>query len=168
MGALAPYSRILSGNASQAAGNFGTAPALTITFNSAVPSNQWAIVLYASNNPIFAVQPYGNPSYVNGDNLSAYNALGGEAIRLMSNWEIGNSNPGPYCLWFPDGPTNTGMLMRSGTGAPSANTVGPSQEGDQYTDRAGTPLSCGGSGKWYQCVAAGSPNGTPGTWRVVA
>lgn len=63
------------------------------------------------------------------------------------------------CLRYPDG-TAAGMRTYSGTGAPSASTVGTAAVGDRYL-RRDTPGTAGQ--RLYRCTVAGSP----GTWVAV-
>jgi len=130
-----------------------TDPGFTITFGStAGASVQGFQITDYLNAPIFGVPKASNGQIaVYGDYFGAYNSISTN-VGIKSD---GKRNPA--ALWMTDG-TTMGMRIWSGTGAPSASTVGGvANPGDIYI-RIDTPSTS--NQRIYQCTAGGAP----GTW----
>ena len=130
-----------------------TQPGFLITFGSDAGAGTSALNLIDYfNAPIFVVVKLSNGQIAcYGDYLSAFNnVISGSGIRL-------NGIQSPACITFPDGDTNQGLYMWSGTGVPGASTVDTARVGDLYA-RLDTPTTS--NQRLYQCTVAGSP----GTW----
>lgn len=146
-------------------GNPGdTAPGLTITVNPGAGAGQsvFGTVDYL-NAPIWVVPPKtGNGQIaVYGDYLRAFPGLAAAIAGAGVGFDSGSPNGrNPAPLQFPEGTTGPGMREWSGTGAPSASTIGGAASlGDVYHRRDGSPGTL-----IYRCTAPG----TPGTWTAFA
>lgn len=133
-----------------------TQAGFTITFNASHPTNSNVfIVTDNAGAPIFAIgDPSVNPSALcYGDYLGAIHSSSDSGAMRAE----GRRNPAGF--FFPDGTAATGMHIWSGTGAPSATTIGGAGAvGDLYW------RFDGGSGTYvYHCTVAG----TPGTWAAI-
>lgn len=131
-----------------------TQPGFTITFGPTAGTGVLGFnITDYLNAPIFAVPKKSNGKIaVYGDYNSAFNnVVSGSGARIDG---IRN----PAAMLMPDGTVDQGMRIWSGTGAPSASTVGGNAVvGDLYF-RLDTPSTS--NQRVYQCTGSGSP----GTW----
>jgi hypothetical protein len=136
-----------------------TATALTITFNASHPLGQQGFQSTDYiNAPIFTIPdgPAGNVKAVcYGDFVGARRSL----LDTGTMRADGRSGRDPACFLFPDGTAAAGIRWWSGTGVPSATTIGGAATlGDIYTRIDGA-----GGSYVYRCTVSG----TPGTWAAV-
>ena len=111
----------------------------------------------SSGTPLWTVGVVGGPKTSNGTNVQAYHAPGG-------SW-AGFVGAAPACLQLPDGTSNQGSKVFSGSGAPSTLTLGSTSvsAGDVYYQRSVSQLiaSTNATAGTYTSITVGS--GTPAT-----
>lgn len=125
-----------------------------IRFGPEAPISQSAFMIgdYLAAPIWFVARRSNGAVQVWGDYLSAWS-------DIVSGSFVGvDGARNPPCAHWPDGGASQGLRLWSGTGAPSATTIGGAAAiGDLYF-RRDTPST--NNQRIYQCTTAG----TPGTW----
>ena len=120
----------------------GLVNGMTILEQISQPGNQKTLQAGGGANGQFSVWPLGNYPNAIGNDMRVYNQVGGSHAAV-------NGTQNPPCLELPDGVTNQGSKIWSGSGPPSALTVGAATAGDYYLCRSSV-----------QCVAMSYITGT--------
>ena len=102
---------------------------LTLNGDSGAPASQQILQIKNSSGTILWTVPVAGGPKTHAKDMRAYNAPGGSYVGFDAS-----RNPG--CLHLPDGTSSQGSRVWSGTGAPSASTIGGAAvAGDYYFRR---------------------------------